>query len=112
MDAFSSFRTRQLQTNRTSFLDLSSFKDNRSEFDDTDGYSDGSPAQSFLEDLHVVRKLLWCVHASVQPHALNTENVCNSTLCQGFFLREGVALSFGSIKSMNLFYIWWCYFLA
>lgn len=56
MDAFSSFRTRQLQTNRTSFLDLSSFKDSHSEFDDTDGCSDGSAAQSFLEDLHVVRK--------------------------------------------------------
>ena len=50
MDAFASFRTRQLQANRASFLDLP----NGGGSDDVSNVDNGSVAQNFLEDLHVV----------------------------------------------------------
>jgi hypothetical protein len=49
MDAFAAFRTRQLQTNRTSFLELSGSKE----------ACDECVSQKFLDDLHLV---------SLKPH--------------------------------------------
>lgn len=55
MDAFASFRTRQLQANRVSFLDLSNFKENSMEAEEGGSTIVGRPSkQTFLEDLHVV----------------------------------------------------------
>lgn len=50
MDAFAAFRTRQLQTNRTSFLELSGGKDEAAV---------GTATHRFLEDLHVVSLRLY-----------------------------------------------------
>ena len=58
MDAFASFRTRQLQANRSAFMDLSICDDLR-ETMETQGESS---RQSFLEDLHVVSmKMCVCI---------------------------------------------------
>lgn len=54
MDAFASFRTRQLQASRLSFLDLSSSKGIDFEMDESNHPDYKSVANSFLEDLHVV----------------------------------------------------------
>ena len=49
MDAFAGFRTRQLQTNRTLFLELSGGKESCDE-----APVEGATHHRFLEDLHVV----------------------------------------------------------
>lgn len=54
MDAFASFRTRQLQANRSSFIDLSSCNELRADTE-TQSAEDKPSRQSFLDDLHVVR---------------------------------------------------------
>ncbi len=59
MDAFASFRTRQLQASRLSFMDLSGSKENNLEFEGTNFSGYRSVTHSFLEDLHVVS--LMCV---------------------------------------------------
>ena len=57
MDAFAAFRTRQLQANRSSFMDLSSCNELKKDFD-PQNEEDRPNRQSFLDDLHVVRELL------------------------------------------------------
>ena len=54
MDAFASFRTRQLQASRLSFLDLSNSKENDLEIESSSQSGYRSVTNSFLEDLHVV----------------------------------------------------------
>ena len=53
IEAFASFRTRQLQAPRTLFTDFSTSYGNDVDFEEFKG--DRASTQSFLEDLHVVR---------------------------------------------------------
>lgn len=74
MDAFASFRTRQLQANRSSFIDLSSCNESRG---DTAFQSemDKPTRQSFLEDLHDVSYInRICMFVFVHQ---NSMDICN-----------------------------------
>lgn len=69
MDAFASFRTRQLQAGRLSFMDLSNSnsKVHNMELEDISCPGDKPVSQSFLEDLHIVSPSIY-VHQCKPSH--------------------------------------------
>ena len=54
MDAFASFRARQLQASRQSFMDLTSSMESSLELEENSCSGSRSITHPFLEDLHVV----------------------------------------------------------